>query len=296
MKTRKKSSSRRKRAALSLLQAILWIVLCTAFSACDQIDWEQAKQEGTLQAYRTYLEEHPGGKYSNTARSMIWRLEYRDALGQNTITAYREYLRNYPESPHARRARQKLELLVRNRVEGLSVEQMQGATIEVETSMGSFSMKLFAEDAPGHARNIIFLAVADFYHKTEVSLVDPGRLVQMGAPGGRILGGPGYFIPAEMNGNKHVRGSVSMHHYADEPDTGGSQFFVCLKELPELDGRFTVFGRVVEGMDTIERMSEVETEMVRGIGLHKPREPIYIEEVRVKGLDIGLGDEPEPDQ
>lgn len=82
----------------------------------------------------------------------------------------------------------------------------------------------------------------------------PGFVIQGGDPNGNGTGGPGYTIKCETEGNpnKHERGSLSMAHAGK--DTGGSQFFICFEAQPHLDGVHTVFGKVVEGMDVVDRV------------------------------------------
>jgi cyclophilin family peptidyl-prolyl cis-trans isomerase len=98
-----------------------------------------------------------------------------------------------------------------------------------------------------------------------------GVLIQGGDPKGDGTGGPGYAIKAEFSERSHTVGAVGMARSQD-PDSAGSQFYICLKPLPQLDRQYTVFGQVIEGMDVAaaiqkgERMNEVKIERVPGPG------------------------------
>ncbi|EGL83182.1 peptidyl-prolyl cis-trans isomerase cyclophilin type [Caldalkalibacillus thermarum TA2.A1] len=116
-----------------------------------------------------------------------------------------------------------------------------GAEIELE---------LFEEDAPYTVANFVKLAKEGFYDGLTFHRVIPGFVAQGGCPRGDGTGGPGYTIKCEINPNKHERGSVAMAHAGR--DTGGSQFYICYQPQPHLDGRHTVFGKVVNGMEYVE--------------------------------------------
>ncbi len=117
-------------------------------------------------------------------------------------------------------------------------------------------IELFAEDAPKTVENFVSLIKKGFYDGLVFHRVIPGFVAQTGCPFGTGVGGPGYTIPCETEGNpnQHERGSVSMAHRGK--DTGGSQFFVCIQPQPHLDGVHTVFGKVVEGMKNIDLMKQ----------------------------------------
>jgi peptidylprolyl isomerase/peptidyl-prolyl cis-trans isomerase B (cyclophilin B) len=85
--------------------------------------------------------------------------------------------------------------------------------------------------------------------------VEKGLLIQGGDPNGDGRGGPGYTIKAEFNSQKHIAGTVAMAR-RQEPDTAGSQFYICLVPLPSLDGKYTVFGQVIEGMDVVNKVQK----------------------------------------
>jgi len=119
------------------------------------------------------------------------------------------------------------------------------AVIELEKG-GKIVFKFFPDGAPNTVANFIKLAEKGFYNGLTFHRVVPGFVVQGGDPAGNGSGGPGYTIKAEFNDHKHLRGSVAMARTPD-PDSAGSQFYICLADLPQLDHQYTVFGQVVEG-------------------------------------------------
>ncbi|RJP68203.1 MAG: peptidylprolyl isomerase [Candidatus Abyssobacteria bacterium SURF_17] len=128
----------------------------------------------------------------------------------------------------------------------------------VETSKGTFSFELLPKDAPGTVENFVRLARKGFYDGTIFHRVVPGFVIQGGDPTGTGAGGPGYTIKAEFNARKHVEGTVAMAR-SDHPDSAGSQFYVCLAPAPHLDRKYTVFGRVIEGMDVVRAINQAPT-------------------------------------
>ncbi|MGM0522722.1 MAG: peptidylprolyl isomerase [Bacillota bacterium] len=115
---------------------------------------------------------------------------------------------------------------------------------------------LFEEAAPKTVENFETLASKGFYDGVIFHRVIPGFVAQGGDPTGTGMGGPGYTIKCETEGNphKHVAGSLSMAHAGK--DTGGSQFFLVHEPQPHLDGVHTVFGQVTEGMDVVLRIKQ----------------------------------------
>ena len=128
----------------------------------------------------------------------------------------------------------------------------------VETSMGTFSFKFYSEDAPQTVASFIKLSKKGFYDGLIFHRVISGFMIQGGDPEGTGTGGPGYSIKAEFNDNKHVAGTVAMARSAS-PDSAGSQFYVCLAPTPHLDGQYTVFGQVVDGLDVVLAIGKVKT-------------------------------------
>ncbi len=127
-------------------------------------------------------------------------------------------------------------------------------SVVIETVKGTMVIKLFRNAAPMTVDNFIKLTNQGFYNGLTFHRVVPGFVIQGGDPLGNGSGGPGYTIPAEFNSRPHLRGTVGMARAAD-PNSGGSQFYICLEPQPSLDGNYTVFGRVVEGLDVIDRIT-----------------------------------------
>ena len=119
---------------------------------------------------------------------------------------------------------------------------------------GEFRIDFYQEDAPKTVENFVTLAKKGFYDGLTFHRVQPGVLVHGGDPKGDGSGGPGYSIKAEFNKQRHVRGAVAMARALD-PDSAGSQFYIVLAEAPELDGKYSVFGKVTSGMEVVDKIA-----------------------------------------
>lgn len=138
--------------------------------------------------------------------------------------------------------------------------------VVLETTHGAITIALEDSAAPRTCANFRRLAAVGFYDSTCFHRLVPGFVIQGGDPNSRDenpfddgRGGPGYVVPAEI-GRPHVRGAVAMARMPDavnpQKDSSGSQFYVCLADRPDLDrGGYTVFGRVVRGMDVVDRIA-----------------------------------------
>ena len=137
------------------------------------------------------------------------------------------------------------------------------ATIAVSSqgeSWGDIVLKFYPDVAPDHAKNFCKLAAQNFYDGTTFHRVIPGFMVQGGDPNSKNtdrsnhgMGGPGYYIKAEFNPKQHKRGVLSMAR-AQDPDSAGSQFFICVADSLFLDGQYTAFGEVVSGLEVVDRV------------------------------------------
>lgn len=114
--------------------------------------------------------------------------------------------------------------------------------VEFETTMGTMLLDLYPDVAPGHCKNIIGLTKIGYYNGIIFHRVIKGFVIQVGCPNGTGTGGPGYTIKAEFNEKLHEAGVLSMARTSD-PNSGGSQFFVCMGRVPHLDRQYTVFGK-----------------------------------------------------
>ena len=128
----------------------------------------------------------------------------------------------------------------------------------IDTDRGTMVLELYAEEAPETVANFEKLANSGFYDGLTFHRVIPEFVIQGGCPRGDGTGGPGYTITCETEGNPHhhERGSLSMAHAGK--DTGGSQFFICHSPQPHLDGKHTVFGKVVEGLDVVDAIRRAD--------------------------------------
>jgi peptidyl-prolyl cis-trans isomerase B (cyclophilin B) len=130
----------------------------------------------------------------------------------------------------------------------------------IETTFGNMEIRFFPDKAPKHVENFIQLAKSGFYDKTTFHRVIPGFMIQGGDPNTKGtdksthgMGGPGHKVKAEFNDRSHKRGIVSMAR-AQDPDSAGSQFFIVVADSPFLDGKYTVFGEVVQGMEVADKI------------------------------------------
>lgn len=130
----------------------------------------------------------------------------------------------------------------------------------IETSYGNMTVEFFADKAPSHVENFLSLARKGFYDGSTFHRVIPGFMIQGGCPNSKQgaggtpgTGGPGHHVNAEFNDTKHERGVLSMAR-AQDPNSAGSQFFVVVKDSLFLDGQYTAFGRVVDGMDAADKI------------------------------------------
>jgi len=140
------------------------------------------------------------------------------------------------------------------------IKKMSETNATIETKFGKLEIQFFPDVAPNHVNNFIELAKKGFYDGTTFHRVIPRFMIQGGDPNSKQpdksthgQGGPGYTIKAEFNKKPHKRGTLSMARAAD-PDSAGSQFFICVADSPFLDGKYTVFGEVVSGMDVADKI------------------------------------------
>ncbi|MEX0712393.1 MAG: peptidylprolyl isomerase [Pirellulales bacterium] len=127
--------------------------------------------------------------------------------------------------------------------------------VSLQTSQGDVVIELFEDQAPGTVANFINLVEQGFYDGLKFHRVIENFMAQGGCPKGTGTGGPGYAIACECyrpDARQHARGSLSMAHAGK--DTGGSQFFITFKPTPHLDGKHTVFGQVITGMEVVDEL------------------------------------------
>jgi peptidylprolyl isomerase len=127
----------------------------------------------------------------------------------------------------------------------------------LETTKGPVTIALRPDLAPAHVARIKELVGEGFYDDVAFHRVIDGFMAQTGCPEGTGTGGSGQKLKAEFSKEKHVRGTVSMAR-SQNPDSGDSQFFICLEESPWLNGQYTVWGLVVDGMENVDKIKRGE--------------------------------------
>jgi peptidyl-prolyl cis-trans isomerase B (cyclophilin B) len=129
-----------------------------------------------------------------------------------------------------------------------------GVRARIATDKGDIVFKFYPDVAPQHAAAFIKLARAGFYDGLTFHRVEPGFVIQGGDPSGNGTGGPGYQLDGEFNENPHIKGTVAMAR-SSNPNSAGSQFYICLEDAPFLNRQYTVFGHVVEGQNVVDAVS-----------------------------------------
>jgi peptidyl-prolyl cis-trans isomerase B (cyclophilin B) len=137
----------------------------------------------------------------------------------------------------------------------------------ISTKFGDIVLEFFPDVAPNHVRNFKYLADHGFYDGCTFHRVIPGFMIQGGDPNSKDtlrendgMGGPGWTVDAEFNAKNHARGILSMAR-APNPNSAGSQFFICVKEAKQLNNNYTVFGQVIKGMEVADQI------------INQPRDP-----------------------
>jgi peptidyl-prolyl cis-trans isomerase B (cyclophilin B) len=152
-----------------------------------------------------------------------------------------------------------------------------------DKSIGKIKIELYTKEAPKTSENLIKLARKGFYNGLTFHRVIPGFVIQGGDPLGNGTGGPGYTTPAEISPTlKHVRGAVAMARLGDDVNpskaSSGSQFYICHADAHFLDGKYTIVGQVVQGMDVVDQIAAVKTSKPGDM----PVTPVVMEKVTVE--------------
>jgi peptidyl-prolyl cis-trans isomerase B (cyclophilin B) len=147
---------------------------------------------------------------------------------------------------------------VEDALAGLDLEN-KTYRVELKTNLGTIRLDLYPHLAPKHCRNILGLTQAGFYDGLTFHRIVEDFVIQGGCPEGTGTGGPGYQVAQEFNKEPHKLGTLSMAR-AGHPDSAGSQFFICLGEVPYLDGQYTVFGQAdAESLEVVQKIGALET-------------------------------------
>jgi peptidyl-prolyl cis-trans isomerase B (cyclophilin B) len=163
---------------------------------------------------------------------------------------------------------------------GLDFMKMPAADLSkyhvvLETNQGNLEVEFWPEDAPNHVRNFLDLAYTGFYDGTTFHRVIPGFMIQGGDPTGTGTGDGKRRLKAEFNKRKHEAGVLSMAR-SSSPDSASCQFFVMHARSPHLDGQYSAFGKLVSGLDVVEKIVNVKRN-----ASDKPNEPQKILKARV---------------
>lgn len=149
--------------------------------------------------------------------------------------------------------------------------------LELDTSAGKITLDLWSDVAPGHVANILGLAKIGYYDGLIFHRIINGFMIQGGCPEGTGTGGPGYTIKAEFNKMKHEPGVLSAARTSD-PNSAGSQFFICLGAHPHLDGQYTAFGKTADAasLEVVKTIGKVPVDRN-----DRPQQPVTIKTAKV---------------
>jgi peptidyl-prolyl cis-trans isomerase B (cyclophilin B) len=160
----------------------------------------------------------------------------------------------------------------------MTYAEMKKTIAVIKTKLGVVKFKFYPEKAPETCRNFIRLAKSGFYNNLYFHRIAKDFMIQGGDPKGNGQGGPGYSIKAEFNDIKHVPGIVSMAR-SNDPDSAGSQFFICQgKPSSFLDGKYTAFGQVIEGLNIVDSIANAPVAK----GTERPENPVVMESVTIE--------------
>lgn len=158
------------------------------------------------------------------------------------------------------------------------VDQNKSYTAKMKTSAGEIDIELNVKATPITANNFVFLAKKNFYDNVIFHRVIKGFMIQGGDPTGTGAGGPGYTFADEPFTGKYVRGTVAMANSG--PNTNGSQFFIMHRDVG-LDPNYVIFGKVIKGLDVVDRIAEAETVLGADGAMSKPVNPVRILSVEI---------------
>jgi peptidyl-prolyl cis-trans isomerase B (cyclophilin B) len=149
--------------------------------------------------------------------------------------------------------------------------------LELDTTQGKIVLDMYSDVAPGHVANMLGLAKIGYYDGLTFHRIIKGFMIQGGCPEGSGSGGPGYTIPAEFNKTPHEPGVLSMARTSD-PNSAGSQFFICLERHSHLDGQYTAFGKTAnaESLAVVKAIGDVKTD-----SNDRPAKPVKINKATV---------------
>jgi peptidyl-prolyl cis-trans isomerase B (cyclophilin B) len=162
----------------------------------------------------------------------------------------------------------------------------------IKTAAGEMVVEFWEDKAPETVKNFKKLANEKFYDGTAFHRIIRGFMIQGGDPKSKDAskeadwgtGDPGYKIKAEFNDRKHELGVISMARSAD-PNSAGSQFFICLGPTPALDGKYTCFGKLIKGVDVLKKLGDTPVDPSGSGEPSKPKERVGVESIRIVAAD-----------
>lgn len=224
------------------------LALKTGYYRSGALAFEERYQDGVAIAYQSWWESGARRVKREYQEGIVVREEHYDAdgvlhLSHEEIEAILQRLAGYPGEP-------------------ATAEEI----VTMETSAGTMKLRLFTDVAPEHCNNFKRLANIGFYDSTTFHRVIPRFMIQGGDIFSRDAqrandgqGGPGYTINAEFNPRPHVKGTLAMARSQD-PNSAGSQFYIALGRLTQLDNQYTVFGELIDGMDVLDSVAAAPTD------------------------------------
>ena len=239
-----------------------------------------------------YIAKYPEGKYVEQVKDKLEKIAYDRA--KESVFAVTDYLENYPEGKFVnekvivdglKEVQTLTEKLDSSQINDIlaTVEATPAEAVKkneyaiIETKFGAMKMKFLPEKAPNHCANFKRLATSGYYDGVKFHRVIPGFMIQGGdinsRDGNRAtdgMGGPGYTIDQEFNDVSHTTGIVSMARTPD-PNSAGSQFFICDGSPTFLDNQYTVFGEIIEGKEIIAQIANVARD-----NADNPLEPVFM--------------------
>ncbi|MFQ3582823.1 MAG: peptidylprolyl isomerase [Chloracidobacterium sp.] len=171
-----------------------------------------------------------------------------------------------------------------SRAEQLSIEELKATRAVIESAAGNIVLEFFPERAPNHVRNFLRLAEQGYYDGTEFNRIVKDFVIQGGDPAKWPADSPNRKLrfdtsplKAEFNETPHDKGILSMAHGKD-PDSATTHYFICLRRAESLDGKYTAFGRVVEGLEVVDKIAETP---IQPGAEDKPAERVEVRTIRV---------------
>jgi cyclophilin family peptidyl-prolyl cis-trans isomerase len=147
----------------------------------------------------------------------------------------------------------------------MTIDQSKRYFATIKMDIGDIRLELFPNDAPHHVNSFVFLSREGFYDGVTFHRVIPGFVAQAGDPTGTGSGGPGYTIQDEVNSRTFEDGTLGMAK-TSQPNSAGSQWFICYAAQPNLNGGYTVFGQLLEGRDVLDQITPRDPSVAQAPG------------------------------